>query len=158
MAADESTEIRRNDVPLLPLRIGETWIAIPALTAAEIVQETKPLPLPRAPGHIPGIVNLRGQAIPLLDLGRLLDIPAGDTSESSQVVGRIVVVAAAEMRVGLPCDQVLGVVAAGEFEQRDAQVSVGTLLEYAIGEVETPAGIATVVDIARILGVARVRE
>lgn len=139
------------------MRIGETWIAIPALSAAEIVAEQTPLPLPRAPAHIPGIVNLRGQAIPLLDLVRFLNLPVSG-AESSQIAGRIVVVGEADMRVGLPCAQVLGVVAVGEYEQRDAQISLGLLLQYATGEVETPAGVATIVDIAGVLGAARVRE
>ncbi len=147
-----------NDVPLLPLRIGATWIAIPALAAAEIVADIAPLPLPKAPAHISGIVNLRGQAIPLLNLERFLELPAATAADNSQAAGRIVVVTVGEMRVGLRCEQVLGVVAAGEFVERDAQISVGKLLKFAIGEVETPAGVATIVDIGGILGVARVRE
>jgi chemotaxis signal transduction protein len=55
---------------LLPLG-GETY-AIPAGTACEVVADPRPTPVPTAPGALLGLLNVRGQIVPLFDAGSLV--------------------------------------------------------------------------------------
>ncbi|HET6344422.1 MAG TPA: chemotaxis protein CheW, partial [Myxococcota bacterium] len=88
---------------LVTFRIGETWLAVSAQHVEEICGAVKALPIPRVPDYIPGLMNLRGHAVPLLSLQRFLQLPAGGADEDT---GRIVLVNVNGMRVGLLCDQV----------------------------------------------------
>ena len=154
--AEPRTVKRTNQVPLLPLRIGGTWIAVPALQVLEVVDERAPIPLPRAPAHLPGLLNLRGTALPLLDLTVFLEIASKDALAGG--FPRVVVVGASEMQVGIRCDQVLGVIAAGDATMGDVEMARGKLRQFSIAEVETLHGIAAVVDLEALLGAGRVRQ
>ncbi len=78
----------------------------------ENVQEViGPKPLTRvfhAPSALAGIINLRGEVLPVLDLGRLLGV---ESERNGQGEARIVVVrepAGAKRRAGLSVDALLG--------------------------------------------------
>lgn len=146
---------RRNPIPIVPLRVGGMWVAVPALAAVEIVSPRDPLPLPLAPAHVPGLVSLRGRAVPLLDLARFLQL---DGAEQSGGFPRLVLVEQADMRVAVWADQVLGVIAAGELVVRDTSVACGLLQQFAIGELDAPFGIVTMLDVDALLEAARVRD
>jgi purine-binding chemotaxis protein CheW len=57
------------------------------------VQEIIGLPhltrLPRCPGHVLGVMNLRGMVVPVLDMRRKLGIPVEDAAEPVVVVLRV---------------------------------------------------------------------
>lgn len=66
----------------------------------EIIRVTEVTPVPRAPGFIKGVINLRGRIIPVVDLKRKLDL--GVVEESR--VARIVVVKVRDRLIGLLVD------------------------------------------------------
>lgn len=153
--------IRSNthDVALLPFRTGPVWLAIPALLAKEILDTRPPLPLPGAPAHVLGLVNVRGQALPMLDLAAFLDLPRDAAGGSaSAALPRLIIVETGGMSVAVPCQEVLGVVAAGEVEVRPPDLGAGTLKTYAQGTFEQVVGIVTVIALADILQAARLRD
>lgn len=67
----------------------------------EIIRVGEITPVPRAPGFIKGVINLRGRIIPVLDLKRKLDL--GEVDEAGRQA-RIVVVKVRERLVGLLVD------------------------------------------------------
>ena len=152
--AEDAAPVRTNDAPLLPIKVGTIWLALPALQVVEIVDQAPPLFLPRAPAHVPGLLNLRGTALPLLSVATFLDLP-----ESREGAGfpRVVVVAAAEMTVGLLCNAVLGVIPAGDCTTRPPSDPSGKLVGLAVAEIDVVGRIATVIDLAALLEQARVR-
>jgi purine-binding chemotaxis protein CheW len=75
------------------------------LSAVREVFALGPLtPVPGAPSAVAGLTNLRGQVIPVVDLGRLW----GQTPHRLHLGDPVVLVQSAEIRVGLVVDQVLG--------------------------------------------------
>jgi len=67
----------------------------------EIIRVSEITQVPRAPGFIKGVINLRGRVIPVLDLKRKLGL--GEVAESARM-SRIVVVKVKERLVGLLVD------------------------------------------------------
>ncbi|PLX90718.1 MAG: hypothetical protein C0619_08720 [Desulfuromonas sp.] len=72
----------------------------------ELIRPRSLTELPQAPDFLLGIVSLRGQIIPVVDLARRLNLqPSHDTSQQ-----RVIVCAAGDERIGLLVDKVVQVV------------------------------------------------
>lgn len=78
-----------------------------ALLAGHIV-EVRPLrffaPVPCLPPFYPGVMNLRGRIVPVLDLRRFFDLPAGGIREKD----RVVVLGDGILEVAVLADEVSG--------------------------------------------------
>jgi purine-binding chemotaxis protein CheW len=83
---------------------------------AQYVYDARPLeritPVPRAPGWMAGVVNVRGRIYPVLDLARFLGLP---TAANGNGEGAYLVVVQSEMlELALKVDHVLSVIALPE--------------------------------------------
>jgi purine-binding chemotaxis protein CheW len=92
--------------------------------------------VPRAPGFVEGLTNLRGTVLPVVDLHKRFGLPARDTTKDT----RIIVAEAAGNKVGMRVDAVLEV-------RRVPQAAV-----------EPPSPLVATVDSAFVTGVAKVEE
>jgi purine-binding chemotaxis protein CheW len=54
---------------LIAFRIGEQEFCVDIMSVREIRGWTPATPLPRAPGFMKGVINLRGAVLPIIDLG-----------------------------------------------------------------------------------------
>ena len=52
----------------------------------EIISNTQITPVPQAPGFVEGVINLRGQIIPVVDLRKRFGLNANEDKENSSVV------------------------------------------------------------------------
>ncbi len=59
---------------VLPIRIGEQWVAIDAFQVQEILGARPWIALPGSPSNVPGVFPWRGRAIAVLDLGAMAQI------------------------------------------------------------------------------------
>ncbi|OGB94277.1 MAG: hypothetical protein A3H39_06195 [candidate division NC10 bacterium RIFCSPLOWO2_02_FULL_66_22] len=85
---------------LVALR-GEHY-GFPLDRVREVVKPAPITPVPSIPEHILGVMNLRGEILPVLDLKRLLGLGAG----AADPQGRIVIVKSPGMAVGFLADSV----------------------------------------------------
>jgi len=91
----------------LCLRVGERLFAVDIFCIREILRGHAVTPVPNAPLELAGVVNLRGDLVPVLDLHRaLLRRDRGELQEEA----RLVVVRSAGITASLLVDQVLDVV------------------------------------------------
>jgi chemotaxis signal transduction protein len=60
---------RRRPRELIAFRIGEQEFCVDIMSVREIRGWTPATPLPRAPGFMKGVINLRGAVLPIIDLG-----------------------------------------------------------------------------------------
>ena len=72
----------------------------------EIIRATDITPVPVAPSHVRGVINLRGKIIPVVDLRKRLSLPVADVSDAQ----RIIVVELGEKRIGMLVDSVSQVI------------------------------------------------
>lgn len=83
-------------------RLCEEEYGLPIDSVQSIIRYETPTPVPHAPDGVEGVFNLRGQVLPLIDLGRRLrDRPLVPTAAS-----RIIVVESGLGSVGLAVDLV----------------------------------------------------
>jgi chemotaxis signal transduction protein len=61
-------------VQALVLPVGTDWYALGLAEICEVVRAPEVTPLPGAPAGVLGVLNLRGEVVPLLDTARLLGI------------------------------------------------------------------------------------
>ena len=87
---------------LISVRIGDQAYAIDIMAVREIRGWSAATPLPHAPPHVLGMINLRGLILPVVDLAARLGLPQSEPGPSSVVV----VVQVGENQVGLVVDAV----------------------------------------------------
>ena len=81
-------------------RLRAEEYGLPIASVQSIIRYEQPTPVPRAPAGVEGVLNLRGQVIPVIDLGRRL---FGDSIEPTPL-SRIVVAESGLGPVGLAVD------------------------------------------------------
>ena len=81
-----SSRIPSPGAELISVRIGEQAYAIDIMAVREIRGWTAATPLPHAPPHVLGMMNLRGAILPVIDLGARLGLGPANPSASSVVV------------------------------------------------------------------------
>ncbi len=100
--------------------------------------------VPKAPAHIKGLINLRGNIISLLDINLLLDIPKGDKSQNNIIILEIE-------------DELVGIVVDDVYEVLDVEESLierssdEKRKEYIEGIINFQDRIVTLIDIDKLL-------
>ena len=88
---------------LVVFRLGSEEYGVDILQVQEIKRMLDITRVPQAPDFIEGVINLRGQIIPVLDLRRRFAFPAAERTADT----RIIVVNIGELIIGLIVDTVL---------------------------------------------------
>ncbi len=93
-------------VQLCTFRIGGEDYAVDIMRVREIIHPLPITPVPRAPASVEGVVRLRGEVIPVLDVRKRLGLPASAPTRRT----RFLVVDVARRRIGLVVDEVCEVI------------------------------------------------
>lgn len=70
----------------LSFSIKEEMFAIPVTNVLEVLQKQKTTRVPNAPDHVEGVINFRGQIIPLLDTRSKFGLPLREENEKHVVI------------------------------------------------------------------------
>ncbi len=107
-------------IDVVEFRLGREHYALDIQLAREIVEMMPITPLPRAPGYIAGIINLRGEITNILNLNALLGLHGGETAENRKIIV-LVADAAGGSNVGIIVDDVSSVrqVSEGDIDTMD---------------------------------------
>lgn len=89
-------------VQLCTFRIGGEDYAIDIMRVREIIRPLPITPIPRAPAFVEGVVRLRGEVIPVLDVRKRLGVAQAPLGRK----GRFLLVNVAGRRIGLVVDEV----------------------------------------------------
>jgi purine-binding chemotaxis protein CheW len=96
----------------------------------EIIRHRPITPVPRSPDFVKGVINLRGQIIPVVDLRERFGMPAAEVTKET----RIVVAESSNTRVGLVVDSVSEVLLLpAESVELTPEVAAGPDAEYVRG-------------------------
>lgn len=140
---------------IVRFRVGRAELGVLAHHVEEVTDAGEPTPVPCAPPHVPGIVAVRGEALPLFDLAIFLGLPSGDGGAE---MPRMLIVRSPPYRVGVLCDRVSGVATVpGSAIQPVRASGPRPLRRYALGEVEMGGTVAPVLDVALLLAAGRAR-
>ncbi|MDR7415621.1 MAG: chemotaxis protein CheW [Armatimonadota bacterium] len=116
----------------------------------EIIRMQEVTRIPRAPAFVEGVINLRGQVIPVLDLRRRFGLPADQRDGST----RIVVVEMDGNRVGVVVDAVLEVLRVPESSVVPPEDLLGPgQVAFLRGVAKHGDGLILLLDLPRVLEV-----
>lgn len=91
---------------LLVFRLAGEAFALPVLCVHEIIDPIPVTRAPHAPDWAPGLVNVRGAVIPLIDLRRRLRMPPAEAGAEARMIVVEIEVAGAAARLALGADAV----------------------------------------------------
>jgi chemotaxis signal transduction protein len=107
--------------------------------------------VPCAPPQVLGLANLRGSAVPILDAGPPLGLPAW--SRRGRML--VLIVAAGDAAVGLAIEAVLGLADAGPVVPF-GDGTPGPQQELGLGLVRRDGGVALLLNVAKLLDTLRI--
>jgi purine-binding chemotaxis protein CheW len=133
---------------LIEVRIGDQQYAIDIMTVREIRGWTTSTPLPHAPAHVLGMINLRGAILPVVDLGARLGLGSSTPSASSVVV----VAQINDREVGLLVDAVCDIITVTEgLLQPPPDIGEESVREFVRGVMTTDSGIVSLLSLNSVL-------
>jgi purine-binding chemotaxis protein CheW len=92
---------------LISFRVGEQFFCVDIMAVREIRGWSPPTPLPQSPSFVTGVINLRGQVLPIVDMAARLGLsPAEATARHV-----IIVVSIGGRLVGVLVDAVCDIIA-----------------------------------------------
>jgi len=90
------------EIQVACLKMGEGLYAVDIMRIKEIIRLPKLAPLPRALPFVEGVINLRGQVIPVVDLRKKFGLPETVSLDNS----RLLILSVAGQPLGLVVDDV----------------------------------------------------
>lgn len=150
MTEFNTTEQSKNRVELATFYIGDALCGMDILKIQEINKLIQMTKVPQAPDYVLGILNLRGQIVTILDLGRKLGLGKTDISEDP----RNIIVNSAGGHVGLLVRRISDVVSADmeKSERAPANMS-GIQGEYFTGVYKTNDNLIGILDVDKVLSI-----
>lgn len=133
---------------LVTVAISGQHFAIDIMVVREIRGWTASTPIPHAPAHVLGMINLRGAVLPVIDLGSRLGLKPCARDNSAVVIvayigGRL---------VGLLVDEVCDILTVSEnMVQPAPDIGDETIAEFVQGVITTETGIVTLLTLDGVL-------
>lgn len=132
--------------PFLMFYLGPERYALEVDAVQSVVRAVEITPLPRAPDSVTGIINVRGQVVPVFNLRRRFRLP----EREMQLDDHIILARTRRRGVALVVDAVGGVVEGAADDTVPAHaVLPGT--EYVAGVVKRPDGLILIHDLNTFL-------
>jgi purine-binding chemotaxis protein CheW len=94
------------EVEFVTFYVGNLLIGVDIQHVEEINRQVDVTPVPQAPTHVRGVINLRGEVVTVVDLRKVLNMGQTDINHNS----RTVVVNSGNEEIGLLVDRVADVV------------------------------------------------
>ena len=86
--------------------LGEEMFGVEVTRAREILSVTPVTRVPQTPDYLLGVINLRGQVVPVVDMRLKLGLPAGEETEDTCIIVVEVLVDGESIVVGALADAV----------------------------------------------------
>lgn len=133
---------------LVTFSIGEEEFGVDILKVQEIIRTMEITKVPKAPGFVEGVINLRGKVIPIIDLRRRFGLSSKEHDKHT----RIIVIEINNMIVGFVVDSVSEVlrIPASTVEPPPAVVA-GMESEYISGVGKLQDRLLILLDLDRLL-------
>ena len=148
MSQSAQTEIHSDTVELASFYIGEALCGMDILKVQEINKLIEMTSVPQAPEYVLGILNLRGEIITIVDLGKKLGLKSTEMSHKT----RNIIVNSNGEHIGLMVEQISDVIQA-EWEKVEAPpANIGGVQgRYFIGVFKTEDRLIGILDVEKVL-------
>jgi purine-binding chemotaxis protein CheW len=145
-----TTNQSKNMVELATFYIGDALCGMDILKVQEINKIMQMTKVPQAPDYVLGILNLRGQIVTILDLGKKLGLGETDMSQDP----RNIIVNSAGGHVGLLVRRISDVVSANMEKRERAPANMsGIQGEFFTGVYKTNDHLIGILDVDKVLSI-----
>jgi len=142
-------------VQVVSFKLGAEEYGVDIDQVQEINRMVAVTHVPRAPQFMEGVINLRGQLIPIIDLRTRFGMPRAEHTKNT----RIVVTEIGTKRVGMVVDSVSEVLRVPAAQIEDApEMLTGVDTEYIHGVGKVEDRLIILLDLARIISTSERRE
>lgn len=136
-------------VELATFYVGNALCGMDILKVQEINKIMQMTKVPQAPEYVLGILNLRGQIVTIIDLGKKLGLGETDISQDT----RNIIVNSSGGHVGLLVRQISDVVAADMEKKERPPANMGGIQgEFFTGVFKTDRELIGILDVDKVLG------
>jgi purine-binding chemotaxis protein CheW len=137
------------DSKIIVFKLGEQLYGADILPIQEILLPKEPVKVPNNPSFIEGVIDHRGQVIPVLDLKKRFGL--GKTQLQKEA--RLIVARIGTKNIAFAVDTVLEITNAEKQQRQEAPDMVKIKKEYIAGMVRLNAGIIVLLDLSKVLTV-----
>lgn len=133
----------------LVFRLGKEEYGLDIQKITTIIEKDMSIArVPKTPAYIKGVINLRGEIIPVMDLRRRFGLEDMEVTEET----RIIIVKIEEITIGLIVDSVAEVIELGEDDiENITNIGGGLSAEYLLGVGKVAERIVTLLHIEKLL-------
>ena len=148
MSQPAQTEIHSDTVELATFYVGEALCGMDILKVQEINKLIEMTRVPQAPEYVLGILNLRGEIVTIIDLGKKLSLKSTEMSDKT----RNIIVNSNGEHIGLMVEKISDVVQA-EWEKVEAPpANIGGVQgKYFTGVFKTEDRLIGILDVEKVL-------
>ena len=123
------------------------------LKVREIIGYMQITAVPQTPGYVKGVINLRGQVIPVIDLRTKFGINAAEVTEETCIIVVEIDQAGRTFQTGIVVDQVKEVLnIAGKDIEDTPQFGSGVNTDFILGMGKINGAVKILLDIDKVLG------
>ncbi len=102
----ESVQVETEYQEILRVLLDDEWYGINIADVAEVIKCPEIFGIPHTPDYIVGVVNLRGEVLAVMDIKKLLGLPAALSEDQKHIV----VVERDNVKIGLKVDKAAGLI------------------------------------------------
>jgi purine-binding chemotaxis protein CheW len=137
----------------LTFALGNEEYGLPVLKVREIIKVMDITQVPQVPGHVRGVINLRGKVIPVIDLRLKFGFPPQDYTERTCIIVVDVALAGTNVMMGIVVDSVSEVlnVAGAEIDQAP-EFGDRVTTDYMLGLAKVKGTVKILLSLDRVLG------
>jgi len=131
--------------------IGEDMYAIPVTLLTEIIIPQKIFPVPTTPSYVRGVINLRGNIVPIVEIREMLSL-----AQPASTAGQIAIIKYSTITIGIVVDNVYEITSVPVSSVLTIPADFGAQpgrnrSRFFKGIVQREAGLAALLNIERIL-------
>jgi len=144
---------------LVTFQIGEELYGIDIMDVKEISGLQDVRPIPNAPSYVEGIITLRGDIIPIINLHNRFHLKSGSADEEDELLSGFMIIDIDGMKLGVIIDRVARVVTVEKAEiQPPPQIISGIGAEYITGVVRQENGYLIILDIRKMFNAKELQK
>jgi purine-binding chemotaxis protein CheW len=141
----------------LTFALGGEEYGVQILKVREIISAMEITPVPRTPAYVKGVINLRGQVIPVIDLRTKFAMPAATRTQATCIIVAEIDQNGRRVNTGLVVDRVSEVLTiAGEQIEDAPAFDPSVQSDFILGMGKIGRGVKILLDLDKVLSTADV--
>ena len=153
------TATNESQFQLVTFHLGDELYGVNIMDVKEIVKIQPVRFIPNAPYYVEGIINLRGEIIPIIALHKRFNIKSVPKTEDDEIEGGFIILNIDNSKIGIIIDKVARVVSVKAEEVKDPpQMLSGIGTEYIEGVIREENGYLIMLNIRKVFNAKELQK